>query len=124
VSNIAQSSQWANEGQRLRNFKATEPPPSGGPTPGNAGDWAYQSNAIDITGDGDYVLDFGPVDNDFDYPNSPTSVAFNFPSDTEFTILPSGSVGVVTVDGKRYFRVHMRVTNFKESYSQMTAWAY
>lgn len=99
VHNIAQSSQWANEGKRLRAFKASQHAKAGnaaasvGPSssiPPNAGDWAYQSRPVDITGNGNYTLDYGPVDNGFDFPENPSTVVFDFPSDMKLVITPFG----------------------------------
>jgi hypothetical protein len=39
-------------------------------------------------------------------------------------MLPTGSIYMVTINGKRYLQVYMRVTQFKEAYPALTAWIY
>lgn len=92
--------------------------------PANAGDWAYQSTPVDITSNGNYTLDYGPVDDSFDFPKNPGAVVFDFPSDMKFLISPFGRGEIATINGHRYFRQQVQVSKFKAAYSQLTGWIY
>jgi hypothetical protein len=122
---VAKTRAWADERNRLLQFKARVGKfPGSNKAPGNAGNWVYQSLPVNISGNGTYELLFGPLDQSFDFPKDPTAVAFDFPWDIHFTILPSGGVTTVSIDGKRYFKVEASVTRYKQPYQGLTAWIY
>jgi hypothetical protein len=125
-SEIAMSRQWAAEGARLIKFKASmlKNLPAHLPAPANTGSYAYQSQPVDITKAGNYILNFGPVDAKFDYPNSPQAVVFDFPPDTKFSVTPAGNISMVTLNGKRYLQAEVAVTNFSAPYCSLTGWIY
>ena len=126
--NAASKAEWAEEGQRLRAFKNSkneEARTSGRALPSNAADFAYQSEPVDITTPGKYELNFGPVDDWFDFPKSPDGVSWNLPPDYiehfEATWLGGRTV---TVEGHRMFQSTLVVTNVKSRYLGLTAWVY
>jgi hypothetical protein len=125
-SEVAMSKQWAAEGARLIKFKASmlKNLPAHLPPPANTGSYAYQSQPVDITRAGSYILNFGPVDAKFDYPVSPQAVVFDFPPDTKFSVTPAGKTGMVTLNGKRYLQAEVAVTNFSAPYCSLTGWIY
>jgi hypothetical protein len=125
-SEVAMSKQWAAEGARLIKFKASmlKNLPAHLPPPANTGSYAYQSQPVDITRAGSYILNFGPVDAKFDYPVSPQAIVFDFPPDTKFSVTPAGKTGMVTLNGKRYLQAEVAVTNFSAPYCSLTGWIY
>lgn len=129
---LAASEKWQAEGQRLRQAKSrqrakAQPGPSDS-TPGNLGDFAYQSAPVDITGNGVYKFVFGPLEDSFNFPKDPSGLSFNLPTDMGFIVGPAGGdtpgIEVVTRDGARYLEVYLEVRDFKSEYRGLTAWAY
>ena len=121
---------WSNRGAELRDSKrdmnadhsATDFP---GGVPENSGDWAYRSLPVDISGPGIYKFDFGPLGPDFDWPNRPSGVAFDFnPPGFRGTIRPAGGAGIITLNGGRYFEVSFKVDNIASPCAGLTLWAY
>jgi hypothetical protein len=91
-------SNWSGEGQRLiEAMKANHVHSSGGV-------FAYQSLPINVTRNGIYHLDFGPVSNSFNpkpRPLDPFALTFDFPNKRRFMILPGGlPSSTVMIDGK------------------------
>ena len=113
---------WADEGRRLLQVKAGWR--ASGRDIANSASYAYQSLPVDVSADGQYELEFGPLDPAFNYPENPTGVVFDFPSDIHFTIMPTGKASTVIVGEKRYFKVEVSVTNLTRPYTGMTAWIY
>ena len=66
TTSVASSAQWAAEGAQLERETGRN--------------WAYESIPIDVKGNGTYFFDFGPVPASFDYPSSPSGIAFDWPS--------------------------------------------
>ncbi len=111
TTSVASSAQWGAEGAQL--VRETH------------GNWAYESVPIDITGNGTYLFDFGPVPASFDYPSNPRGIAFDWPSDSHFSMLPAGTpTRTVTLRGKRYFQVGFTVSGFSSPYRGYRAWIY
>jgi hypothetical protein len=119
---ISRTKAWANEGLRLLRVKAGWR--ASGRTVANASPFAYESLPVDISANGRYTLEFGPLGKIFDFPSNPKAVVFDFPSDIHFVVLPNGKASTVAVDGKRYFKVGISVTKLTRSYQEMTAWIY
>ena len=89
------------------------------------GNWAYESIPIDITGNGTHLFDFGPVPASFDYPSNPKGLAFDWPSDGHFSVVPANSVmHTVTLRGKRYFQIGFSIFHFSSPYRGYRAWMY
>lgn len=130
VTYFSQSPQWAAEGVRLTEAKqqgaASDPSDFSGST--NAGDnyFAYQSLPVDITGDGTYLLDFGPLDSGFNYPQSPSGYNTEWPPDSfkMFQISPIGTPTIITINGQPYLQTQVKVSNFSATYPQFTAWIF
>ncbi len=76
----ASSAQWAAEGARL--VRETH------------GNWAYESIPIDVVGNGTYFFDFGPVPQSFNYPSNPKGMAFDWPPDSHFSVVPANTCSV------------------------------
>ena len=111
TTSVASSAQWGAEGAQL--VRETH------------GNWAYESIPIDITGNGTYLFDFGPVPASFDYPSNPRGIAFDWPSDSHFSVVPANTATrTVTLRGKRYFQVGFTVSGFSSPYSGYRAWIY
>jgi len=121
---IAASSSWAAEGSRLKQFKSDRNSQAGTSSlPGNSGPWAYESKPVDITGPGNYVFDFGPIDPQ--YESAVTSVAsFDWPSDMQFRLSPLSAPEIKQINGGSYFEVTFGVTQFISAYPSMTGWIY
>ena len=80
---------------------------------------------LDITGNGTYLFDFGPVPASFDYPSSPRGLAFDWPSDSRFSVVGANTATrTVTLRGKPYFQVGFTVSGFSSPYSGYRAWIY
>lgn len=119
----ASSAKWEAEGDRIRGDKKANAKKSKGFKATNADDYAYRSEPIDITGNGEYTLYFGPVDSEFDFPKSPISIAYNFPTDVTFT--PKlGEPSTVSHKGSRYLKLPLEVINLNSAYTGFSAWAY
>lgn len=72
----AHSDSWATEGERIRADKR-ENATKNGFRPFNAGDYAYQSQPVDVSGPGQYETTVGPIDGWVDYelkPDRPSSI--------------------------------------------------
>ena len=104
TTSIASSAQWAGERAQLVREKD--------------GNWTYESMPLDITGNGTYLFDFGPVAASFNYPSGPRAIAFDWPSDSHFSMLPGNRPArTVTQRGKRYFQISFTVAGFSSPYS-------
>lgn len=122
---VVKTQVWANERRRLLQFKAhMGAPPGSKKLPGNTGAWVYESLPINISRNGAYEMLFGPLDKSFDFPKHPTAVAFEFPWDIHFTIIPAGKSSIVSVNGKRYFKIGVSVTKYTRPYQGLMAWIY
>ena len=112
ATSVASSAQWAAEGAQLILDK-------------DNGNWAYESVPIDITGNGTHLFDFGPVPASFDYPSNPNALAFDWPSDGHFSVVPANSVmHTVSLRGKRYFQIGFSIFHFSSPYRGYRAWMY
>ena len=121
-TSVASSAQWAAQGTQLKQFALAGTDDTYNKTYKN-GDWAYRSLSTNITGDGTYVLDFGPVDPSFDYPLHPTGISYDWPPDTDFSVTLN-SVTDATIAGKKYFQADITVSHFFSSYPGFNAWIY
>ena len=125
---FAQTPAWAAEGQGLSQSKQeyAASDPSGFAGSANAGDnyFAYQSLPVDITGNGTYQLDFGPLDSGFNFPQSPSGYNTEWPPDcyTMFRVANTGIPSIVTIDGQQYLQTPIVISNFSAPYLQFTAW--
>ncbi len=124
----ASRSKWAAEGARLVHAMMAMHAHS------SDGDFAYQSAPVNITHDGTYTLDYGPVDDHFvlpvphsTAPGKPITgfgIAFDFPSDASFQTSVDGGGSVVTLNGHRYFQERVAVSNLTTPYPDFTGWIY
>ena len=111
TSGVASSAQWAAEGARL--VRETH------------GNWAYESIPIDVVGNGTYFFDFGPVPQSFNYPSNPKGMAFDWPPDSHFSVVPANTrARIVTLRGKRYFQIGFTMSGFSSPYRGYRAWIY
>jgi hypothetical protein len=119
---------WAAEGLRLTRAEIAAHVKS------SDGDFAYQSIPVNLTHDGTYTLDYGPIDNHFVLPaphSTPPgkpvtafSIAFDFPSDASFHATPDGGGSTVTLNGRRYYQTQISVSNVTAPYDDFTGWIY
>jgi hypothetical protein len=107
---ISSSAQWAAEGAQLVRDTGRN--------------WAYESEPVDITGNGTYFLDFGPVPPSFNYPSNPTGISFDWPSDSHFSEVPTTRPRTVTLGGKRYLQIGFSVFQLSSPYRGYRAWIY
>jgi hypothetical protein len=119
---VASSALWAAEGARLVQGVLANGKGTYNSTYRN-GDWAYESLPIDVTKNGDYAINFGPVAISFDYPVHPTGIAYDWPPDAAFSVYANGS-RTVTLGGKRFFQVGITVSGLSRPYSGFRAWIY
>ena len=110
TTSIASSAQWAGEGPQLERDTGRN--------------WAYESIPIDVKGNGTYFFNFGPVPASFDYPSSPSGIAFDWPSDSRFSIVGATAPHYVALRGKRYVQMGFSVSNFSSPYRGYKAWIY
>jgi hypothetical protein len=124
---LAHAAAWDREGARLREDKrkvANSPYNAG-----NAGDFAYQSQPVDIDAPGTYSLLVGPLD-DW-WADQPSTFVVNLPTDATFWATNWTNTGVVTgADGLRYLGMDLTVEPHQipdrpfEPYPGMTVWIY
>lgn len=118
---------WPNHGSELRALKLrlNEANPTGiggGEIPGNAGDWAYQSDPVSLGKAGTYELVF-KVDDSFNCPSDPsTFVLANPPGLEEVTY--QGAERTYEADGSKYFSFRVVVPSSVVPYESYTAWIY
>jgi hypothetical protein len=105
---FASTAKWAAEGAKLVNGVLTQGKGSVNTTYRN-GNWAYESRPVDVTKDGSYTLDFGPVPTSFDYPAHPKGISYDWPPDATFSAFADGC-RTVTQSGKKYFQVGITVS--------------
>ena len=86
--------------------------------------WAYESIPIDVKGNGRYFFDFGPVPASFDYPSNPSGIAFDWPSDSRFSVVGATAPHYVALRGKRYVQMGFSVSHFSSPYRGYRAWIY
>lgn len=73
--------------------------------------FAYPSKALNISTPGIYTFNFGPLSSAFKWGTATKAAAFSFPSDFKADISAAAvRAKVVTMDGKRYFRVALKIT--------------
>lgn len=123
TTNIAGSAEWSAEGAQLIKDVLASAPDTGNRTYNN-GDWAYESVPIDITGNGEYIVDFGPVPASFDYPLHPTGITFDWPSDGQFSVVVNSGVDRVISHGDIYVQMRFAVSRFSAPYTGYRAWIY
>ncbi len=118
-----QTAQWAAEGSRLIAAKAANAQSSNVQAL-NTGNFAYQSLPIDVTQNGTYTVEFGPLDPQF-VQSPPTGYAIEYPGDIQFHAVPAMQPGeVVTLNGENYWQIQIEVTNFVAPYSYFAMWLY
>lgn len=118
---------WSEHGSELRALKLrlNEANPTGiggGEIPGNAGDWAYQSDPVTLNNAGTYELVF-KVDEWFDYPSNPSSFVLANPPGLE-DVTYQGTERTYEADGSKYFSFHVVVPSSAVPYESYTAWIY
>jgi hypothetical protein len=69
---------------------------------------------------------FGPVPSDFVWGKSPYGFGVQWPPDFSAGgfLHPAGKVGVITLDGQRYFRVPETITKYGTTCSNLVLWVY
>ncbi|HUY43206.1 MAG TPA: hypothetical protein VMU98_05525 [Acidimicrobiales bacterium] len=86
--------------------------------------FAYQSLPVDITGDGNYTFDFGPLLPTFNWPINPFGFAMQWPN--SFTGIvrsdPTVNPRTVKINGAQYFQIGVNVTGV--SCTGLTLWMY
>lgn len=118
---------WAREGLLLRHLPHLPPPPmihgaqeKRAPT---YPPFSYSSLPINLDRDGTFVVLVGPVAPSFNYPQSPSSLAFDFPPNPTFQ---SSVVGqrAVTLKKGRFLRVRINISHLTRPYHHFTIWVY
>jgi eukaryotic-like serine/threonine-protein kinase len=121
---VAQSPEWAEEGERLIRSVVGMQLPEG------ESDFAYESSPVDITADGTYTLDFGPVSSSFNPdptepgPDGGFALSYEMPPDVHFIIAADGGGSLVTLNGETYFQIQAQVSQLTSPYPQFTGWIY
>ena len=130
---IASTPAWQEEGARLRDYKrqqnvsGTRSAGCGDSSslPCNAADFAYPSVPVTITGPGSYAFQFGPLGPEFDPPRSPSAVAYSFPSDASFQLVPVGAPTIVSIGGQRFLEAKFNIISFQGAvYPNFYGWIY
>lgn len=117
-SRIASSEEWAQEGQRLLAVKAKT---ADDPGVLNGGPWAYESQPVDLVGDGVYTLVFN-VDASFSLA-PPTAIGFDFPPDTGFQVSGSAPYTLTrNADGTQTLTTPIVVSGDAAPYLGFRAW--
>lgn len=117
---VAQSQEWASQGDRLRADKSlrrgTDPSFA---SAANSSDFAYQSMPVDVTANGTYWLRFGPMG-----PAAPPDAyAVDLPSDISFRI-EIVSQKVQGTGSAQYLLVQARVVDMTAPYPAFSMWIY
>lgn len=117
-------SSWASKGGALLAFEEQNPSTNDGPngttvqTP-----FAYESQPIDVAGQGVYPAMFGPVTVPFKWGSDPFGVGLLTPPDFPGSAVIWGTPQVVTYEGQQYISVAVNVTT-ASTCSGLTLWAY
>jgi len=131
TTTYAQSQQWTDEGNRIIQTKEQEAESNpqqynssvASSNQPSSGFYAYQSSPINITGNGSYLLNCGPVASYFNFPQSPMGFGTEYPLDTLNYFTPAfGVASMVTIDGQQYLQIPMTVSNFAQTYPQFSIW--
>jgi hypothetical protein len=121
---VAQSPAWAQEGERLLRAVAGMHLPEG------ESDFAYESLPVNITTDGTYTLDYGPVSSTFNPvptdpgPDGGFAVSYEMPPDIHFLIAADRGGSLVTLNDETYFQIQVQVSQLSAPYPQFTGWIY
>jgi hypothetical protein len=116
TTDLAQSPKWSAEATRLVHAE------TGTSAHKSNVYFAYQSRPVDITHDGIYTLDYGPVDKYFAVHRFP--IAFEFPSDAHFQVTFTSDGSIVILNGQPYFQQREAVANLPAPYKDFTGWIY
>ena len=123
---VGGSEAWRLEGERLREAKSQQTAPEG-MNVANAGDWALQSEPINVVAPGEYIVRTGPAPDWFDYPANPQAFSFNAPQDSGY-LVSILSTTVVSDGASRYLelRVRLEADLGREfmPYANFTLWLY
>jgi hypothetical protein len=120
VARYASSPAWRNHGPEIRADKAAHAV-QGVYDPLNKGDFAYLSDPADVTAPGTYDLSF-PIDDQFNYPNSPQGFVLLPPPDISFQYT-FDNPHVEVVNGVRTFHLALIVIDFNfRPYLQVSFW--
>lgn len=116
---------WSSEGSALMQSQQAHPSTNSAPsgvivqTP-----FAYQSLPVDISGDGNYAFDFGPLNSSFNWPTDPFGFALQWPDSFAGAVRSSPTVNprTVQINGSPYFQIGVDVTGV--SCTGLTLWIY
>jgi hypothetical protein len=105
---------WASEGTTL--LQQQETSPSTNETPSGTviqTPFAYPSMPVDVSGDGVYTFDFGPLKSNFNWPTDPFGFGLKSPDNFTGGIQQQlqSSPSVVQINGSNYFQLHVDITN-------------
>jgi hypothetical protein len=123
----AQTQAWKDEGTTLIGFKATA---SAAPyaTAENDGAWAYQSDPVTLTADGEVTLNIRVPDSFTIQPGASGAVkglSFEFPPDMTFAFHPDGGwTEKVDSSGVKVLSIPFLVQNLQGSYADFSVWIY
>jgi hypothetical protein len=121
TTDVAQSPQWTNRGSEIIASKQSAASSPYGAKVDNSGNFAVQSQSVDVTAEGTYQLLF-PMSSTFNPPVSPSAIAYYFPPDIAFKY-QYGAMKAVTQGASRYFSVTIDVSQITAPYSGLTVWA-
>ena len=114
----------SGHGQEIRKGKAALEEQAGALGPlADAGDWAYQSLPVDVPGDGDYTLEFGPLRASFNWPGSPSGFTLDQPPST-WRFHPVSRPRIVSLSGGRYLEQTYHISRVDSPCSGLIAWIY
>jgi hypothetical protein len=121
---VTSSASWRVEGQRLIAAKNAHEIAPNGTRIANAGNWAYQSEPVNIIVDGEYTLQF-QVPSTFNIqptPDEPIAITFDYPGDQQFQIHQSGPFSLVGPSGQSILNVPVTVTHLVAAYPGYSVW--
>ena len=120
---VASKPEWAQEGERLKTYKREKNAEAkGGSLPGNAADFAFQSEPLVIDGAGEYTVQFSKLPGWFDFPKNPTALTSNLPPDTSTYFMAHMVDPHMVRSG--LLEATLVVSEFETSYSNYTIWIY
>lgn len=119
---FVQSSEWANEGSRIIQGKTANAPPSAA-RPIDYGPWAYQTDPLNITGNGPVTLT-AKVPGSLHVAAIGAGLGYVFPPDKQFQILVTRYDEIPNADGTAEIQVYAVISHFAAPYEGFRAWLY
>jgi hypothetical protein len=123
---FVETSEWAGEGARLRDMKmSAQADPNSEPSalPGDYGTWAYETDPIDIAGDGKVTLR-AQVPASLTVTGNGNGLGYVFPPDKKFHIQIVRYDETKNADGTNEIEVFIVISDLTAPYPGFRAWLY